>query len=192
MPARPSTIHNTRHDMNTSDPKPTPAEDKWSALQIATHCGEYISARDRTIALLGMALEEIRPGYARLGMTVREDMLNSHDTCHGGMIFTLADCAFAFCCNADNREAVAAAASIDFLRPAHRGDRLTAFAEERAQSGRIGICEVGVYNQHGDLLAQFRGRSHQTANKVVPDLPEVEAEVATISAQSIQAKEKDG
>ena len=148
-----------------------PVSNGWSAQQIAVRCAEQISNADRTIALLGMTLEEIRPGYARLGMMVRENMLNSHETCHGGMIFTLADCAFAFCCNTGNHETVAAAANIDYLRPAHNGDQLTAVAQEHARSGRIGICDVSVSNQRGELIAQFRGRSHQTKNKVVPELP---------------------
>ncbi len=157
----------------TSKEQTGPVSDGWSAQQVAERCAEQISATDRAIAQLGMALEEIRPGYARLCMMVREDMLNSHETCHGGMIFTLADCAFALSCNTGNHETVAAAASIDYLRPARSGDQLTAVAKERARSGRTGICEVSVCNQRGELLAQFRGRSHQTANKIVPELPQI-------------------
>jgi acyl-CoA thioesterase len=94
-------------------------------------------------------------------MLVREDMLNGHSACHGGLIFSLADSAFAFSCNSHGGAVVAAAASIDFLAPAHGGDELTAVAVERWRSKRNGVYEVTVANQRGETIALFRGRSHQ-------------------------------
>jgi acyl-CoA thioesterase len=88
-------------------------------------------------------------------------MLNGHSSCHGGLIFSLADSAFAFACNSHGGIVVAAAASIDFLAPARGGDELTAVAVERWRSKRNGIYEVTVANQGGETIAFFRGRSHQ-------------------------------
>ena len=73
--------------------------------------------RDRASQALGIGILEVRPGYIRASMPVRPDMVNGHDTCHGGYIFTLADSAFAFCCNSFNAVTVASGATIDFLRP---------------------------------------------------------------------------
>jgi acyl-CoA thioesterase len=117
--------------------------------------------RDRASRSLGMRILEVRPGYARMSMTVRDDMVNGHDICHGGLIFTLADSAFAFACNAGKPTTVASGASIEFLRSAHRGDELTAIAEERSRSKRTGVYDVSVQNQNGECVALFRGRSHQ-------------------------------
>jgi acyl-CoA thioesterase len=117
--------------------------------------------RDRASQSLGMRILEVRPGYARLVMTVRDDMVNGHDICHGGLIFTLADSAFAFACNAGKPATVASGASIEFLKSARRGDELTAIAEERSRSKRTGVYDIAVRNQQGDCIALFRGRSHQ-------------------------------
>lgn len=118
-------------------------------------------ANDRASQALGMRVVEVRPGYAKLSMLVRDDMLNGHASCHGGLIFSLADSAFAFSCNSHGGIVVAAAASIDFLAPARGGDELIAEAVERWRSKRNGIYEVTVANQRGDTIALFRGRSHQ-------------------------------
>src|ERR1700755_3274096 len=73
--------------------------------------------RDRASQSLGMQILEVKPGFVRIAMEVRPDMVNGHDICHGGLIFTLADSAFAFSCNSFNVVTVAAGASIDFLAP---------------------------------------------------------------------------
>lgn len=96
---------------------------------------------------LDMRVEAVGPGHARLSMAVRPEFLNGHNTCHGGLIFTLADSAFAFACNSHNHNTVAAGCSIEFLRPVHGGDVLTAEAEEQVLSGRHGIYDVRVTNQ---------------------------------------------
>ncbi len=101
---------------------------------------------------------EVQPGCVRLAMTVRQDMLNGHRTCHGGIIFALADTAFAFACNSHGQAMVAAGASIEFLAPAVGGERLIATATETSRSGRHGIYDVAVTRSSGESLAHFRGR----------------------------------
>jgi acyl-CoA thioesterase len=132
-----------------------------AAQALAERSAAAMYASDRASQALGIRIVEVRPGYARATMQVREDMLNGHAACHGGMIFSLADTAFAFSCNSRGGTVVAAAASIDFLAPARAGDELTAEAVERWRSKRNGVYEVTVVNQRGETIALFRGRSHQ-------------------------------
>jgi acyl-CoA thioesterase len=141
-----------------------------SSQRIAEVCGVHMYEMDQLASALGVALDEIAPGRARVSMTVREDMANSVGTCHGGIIFSLADCAFAYSCNSRNRKTVAAGASIDFVSAARLGDRLTAVAEERVLVGRTGIYDVQVVDQRGELIAFFRGRSRCVAGPVFPEL----------------------
>ena len=123
-------------------------------------------AQDRASQALGMRILEIRPGYARLAMSVREDMVNGHKICHGGLIFTLADSAFAFACNTYDLVTVASSGSIEFLLPVRLGDELTAIAEERSRSKRTGVYDVAVRNQRGECVAMFRGRSHEIGGRI--------------------------
>ena len=122
--------------------------------------------QDRASQALGMQVLEVRPGYARLAMKVRDDMVNGHRICHGGLIFTLADSAFAFACNTYDVVTVAAAGTIEFLLAANLGDELTATAEERTRSKRNGLYDVSVHNQRGECVALFRGRSHQVGGSI--------------------------
>jgi acyl-CoA thioesterase len=131
------------------------------AHRLAEAAGQTLSARDRASDALGMTLVEVRPGYARMQMTVRADMVNLHGTAHGGLVFTLADSAFAYASNSHDKVAVASNCSIDFLRPAHLGDTLTASAVEQALIGRGGVYDVRVENHKGELVALFRGKSTQ-------------------------------
>lgn len=131
-------------------------------------CKRMLEA-DACTRWLGMRMEAVAPGYARLSMTVRPEFLNGHRTCHGGLIFTLADSAFAFACNSHNHNTVAAGCSVEFLRPAHGGDVLTAEATEQVLSGRHGVYDVRVSNQTGDVVAMFRGKSAQIRGHVIPD-----------------------
>jgi acyl-CoA thioesterase len=124
-------------------------------------------ARDSASRALGMVLEEVRPGYARLRMTVRADMLNGHGTCHGGLVFALADSAFAFACNSYDVVTVASGCSIEFLAPAHEGEELVAEARERAREGRNGVFDVDVRRADGAPVAAFRGRSASTRQSVL-------------------------
>jgi acyl-CoA thioesterase len=138
-----------------------------SADQRAAAVGEAMYARDTASQALGMALEQVRPGYARLRMAVRADMLNGHGSCHGGMVFALADSAFAFACNSHDVVTVASGCSIEFLAPAQEGDELVAEAEERFREGRNGVYDVIVRRADGSLIATFRGRSASTSQSVL-------------------------
>lgn len=141
-----------------------------NALKLAEAAGTAMYERDRASQALGMTLEEIRPGYARMRMRVREDMVNGHDICHGGLIFTLADSTFAFACNSYNHNTVAAGASIEFLAPARLGDVLRATGLEQALAGRSGVYDIRVENQEGQLIALFRGKSARIKGEVVAGL----------------------
>jgi acyl-CoA thioesterase len=138
-----------------------------TAEETAAAVGEAMYARDRASQALGMALEEVRPGYARLRMSVRADMLNGHGICHGGIVFALADSAFAFACNSRDVLTVAAGCSVEFLAPAQQGDALVAVARERFLEGRNGVYDVDVRHDGGELVATFRGRSAATRGRVL-------------------------
>ena len=128
-------------------------------LAIAQEVARLMWADDRASQALGMQLLEVRPGYARISMTVRRDMTNGHGMCHGGFMFLLADSTFAFACNSHNQKAVAASAEIHFLVPAHEGDVLTAEGQEQHLAGRSGVYDTRVTDQNGKLVALFRGKS---------------------------------
>jgi len=116
-----------------------------------------------------MTLERVEPGFARLRMPVREDMLNGHETCHGGFIFTLADSAFAFACNSHNRVTVALGAQITFVEPARLGDVLIATASEQSRTRRTGVYDVEVTDEEGRRIALFRGNAYETRGNIVPE-----------------------
>lgn len=134
--------------------------------QLAELAGRTMYERDPASQALGMTLDEIRPGYARMSMTVRPDMLNGHATCHGGYIFMLADSAFAFACNSHNLSTVGAGCSIEYLAPGRPGDVLVAEAQEQALQGKTGIYDVKVSKQDGSTIALFRGKSHRIPGTV--------------------------
>jgi acyl-CoA thioesterase len=137
------------------------------AQEVAEAAARAMLSKDEASRSLGMRLEEVRPGFARLRMPIRADMLNGHGTCHGGIVFSLADSAFAVACNTHDAVTVAAAASIDFLASARAGDELVAQAREIWRSRRSGIYEVVVSNQRGEPIALFRGRSHCLGGPVI-------------------------
>jgi acyl-CoA thioesterase len=136
--------------------------------RVAEASAQALFANDHASRNFGITIQDVTPGFARLRMTVRTDMLNGHGMCHGGILFALADSAFAVACNTYNEVTVAAAASIDFLAPAHVHDELTAEARELWRSRRSGIYEICVSNQRGETIALFRGRSHCIGGPVVP------------------------
>ena len=142
-----------------------------NAQRLAEAAAQALSARDRASDALGMKLVEVRPGYARMQMTVREDMVNLHGTAHGGLVFALADSAFGYACNSHNKVAVASNCNIDFLRPAHLDETLTAIAVEQALIGRSGVYDVRVENSKGELVALFRGKSAQIRGTVSEGAP---------------------
>ncbi len=135
--------------------------------ELARLAADAMWAQDRASPGLGMQIDAVGEGWSRLSMAVRDDMVNGLDICHGGFVFSLADSAFAFACNSQNLAAVAAAVSIDFLRPAKRGDRLTAEARMVSQSKRSGLYDMVVRNQHDEIIAQVRGRSMRIGGPVV-------------------------
>jgi acyl-CoA thioesterase len=126
---------------------------------------EAMFAGDRASRALGMQVLEVTPGGALLSMVVRDDMLNGHALCHGGLIATLADSAFAFGCNSYNELTVASSFSIDIVAPARLGDTLSARCFEVSKSGRTGVYDVEVNNQRGERVAVFRGRSYTIKGK---------------------------
>ena len=137
------------------------------AQALAELAGKTMYERDPASKGLGMTLDEIRPGYARMSMRVRANMLNGHASCHGGFIFTLADSAFAFACNSHNFNTVGAGCTIDYLAPGREGDVLTAEAQEQALAGKTGVYDVTVTNAEGKTIALFRGKSHRVSGTVV-------------------------
>ena len=145
----------------------SPSTTADAAQHLAESVVRKMFAADTASQMLGMRVAEVRPGYARVEMDVRAEMLNGHAICHGGLIFSLADSAFAFACNTHNFVTVAAACSIDFLAPAQAGDHLVAEAVEQLLLGRTGIYDVTVTNQRGERIAVFRGRSHRTREQII-------------------------
>jgi len=129
------------------------------ATETAKRCGDAMYENDAASKALGIRVDIPEAGRAIACMTVREDMVNGFDVCHGGLLFTLADTAFAFACNGYDDLTVAAAASIDFLRPARLGDELRAQAREDYRGRKSGFYTVEVCNQREEVVAIFRGRS---------------------------------
>jgi acyl-CoA thioesterase len=117
-------------------------------------------ANDRAAKALGIQVIEVTPGHAELTMAVRDDMLNGHDICHGGLIATLADTAFAYACNSYDELTVASGFAIDLVAPGRLGDVFTATCHEVSRAGRTGVYDVEVRNQRGERVAVFRGRSY--------------------------------
>jgi len=133
--------------------------------QVAEHVRDGMLANDRATKALGMQVAEVAPGRAVLTMTVRDDMLNGHDICHGGLIATLADSAFAFACNSYDELTVASGFAIDLLAPGRLRDVLTATCTEVSKAGRTGVYDTDVRNQRGERIAVFRGRSYTLKGK---------------------------
>lgn len=136
-------------------------------LEIAEKCATTMLANDVALKALGMRIEIPSAGSAEARFSVTENMLNGYGICHGGYLFTLADSAFAYACNAYDEVTLAAAASIEFLRAARLGDELVASAGERHRGGRSGIYDVVITNQDGVEIAIFRGRSHRTKESIL-------------------------
>jgi acyl-CoA thioesterase len=146
--------------------------DTRSPQQIADLVGQDMYARDRASQALGMQVVEIGPGRSVLRMAVRDDMVNGHAICHGGLMATLADSSFAFACNSYNELTVASGFSIDIVAPARLGDVLTARCAEVSKTGRTGVYDAEVTNQRGERVAVFRGRSYTLKGKPVVETQE--------------------
>ncbi|PMS20904.1 phenylacetic acid degradation protein PaaD [Trinickia dabaoshanensis] len=155
----------------SSDSQATPTHASSQHLspdELARAVGHAMYEADACSRALGFELVDVRPGYACMRATVRPDFLNGHAICHGGLIFTLADSTFAFACNSYNVNTVASGCSIEFLRPVHGNDVLTAEAVEQTVSGRTGIYDIRVTNRAGETVALFRGKSAHIKGHVIP------------------------
>jgi acyl-CoA thioesterase len=135
--------------------------------QIATAVARALMAEEGTAPAWGLELEAAGEGYARVAMTVRADMLNGYQTIHGGMVFALADSAFAYACNSRNQATVAQQASIAFLSPAREGGRLVAEAREQSLVGRSGVYVITVRTEDGRDIASFQGLSRTVGGAVI-------------------------
>ncbi len=135
--------------------------------EMADKVARSMLAAEGTGPAWGIEIEEAREGYARIRMTLRPDMLNGHGIAHGGMVFALADTAFAYACNGRNVKTVAAQASIVFLDAAREGERLVAEAREQALAGRAGVYHVGVRGEDGRAIAEFQGYSRSLGGPVI-------------------------
>ena len=141
----------------------TPADPQGLAEAV----GQALMAEDHAAHHAGIRLDAIGPGFARMSMLVRADMVNAHGICHGGLIFTLADSAFAYACNARNARTVAQSCSIEFLAMAREGDRLEAVCREQASVGRSGVYDVTVTDERARTIALFRGRGRTLGDALV-------------------------
>jgi acyl-CoA thioesterase len=146
--------------MDQSQPPP-----QRTPQQLAEHVRDCMFANDRASKWLGMRIVEVAPGRAVVEMAVRDTMVNGHDLCHGGLIATLADSAFAFACNSYNELTVASGFAIDILAPGRLGDVLTARCNEVSKAGRTGVYDAVITNQRGERVAVFRGRSYTLKGK---------------------------
>lgn len=140
-------------------PLASAADPSWAATHMA--------ATDFTKQSLGMTIDDLERGRAVLSMVIRPEMANGFGITHGGMVFSLADTAFAYACNETDQPTVASGAEITFTRASHAGDTLTATATRRWRSGRNGLYDVTVTDQHERVIAEFRGRSF-TTNRPLP------------------------
>ncbi|NUT01372.1 MAG: hydroxyphenylacetyl-CoA thioesterase PaaI [Sphingomonas sp.] len=138
-----------------------------TAHELANRVAHEMLAAEGTGPAWGIVIEEAGAGYARLRMTIRDDMLNGHRIAHGGMVFSLADTAFAYICNGNNERTVAAQASIVFLDAAKEGEVLIAEGEEMSRVGRSGVTRVTVRAEDGRPIAEFTGYSRTIGGAVV-------------------------
>jgi acyl-CoA thioesterase len=138
-----------------------------NADETADKVARAMLASEGTGPAWGIEIEEAREGYARIRMRLRPDMLNGHGIAHGGMIFSLADSAFAYACNSRNLRTVAAQASIVFLDAAREGEMLVAECKEQALVGRSGVYNVKVSGEGGRAIAEFQGLSRSLGGPLI-------------------------
>lgn len=143
-------------------------------LERAKACAGQMYGADAASQALGITVDVLEPGRVTATMRVRDDMINGFDVCHGGLLFTLADTAFAFACNAYDDLSVAASANMEFLQAAHVGDVLTATASEEHRGRRGGLYTVEVVNQDDVRIALFRGRSAALGRALLDDESDTE------------------
>jgi len=137
---------------------------------VAERVRDSMAENDRVLRANGIRFEAVGPGYAKVTMTVREEMLNGFRICHGGFITVLADTAFAYACNSYNEQTVASGISLDFMAPGRPGEVLCAEAREVFAAGRTGVYDISVTNPKGELIAVMRGRSYRLKGRAVVEL----------------------
>jgi acyl-CoA thioesterase len=135
--------------------------------ELANRVAHEMLAAEGTGPAWGIVIEEARAAYVRLRLVLRKDMLNGHRIAHGGMVFSLADTAFAYVCNGKNERTVAAQASIVFLDAAREGETLIAEGAELSHVGRSGVTRVSVMTSEGRPIAEFTGYSRTIGGAVV-------------------------
>jgi acyl-CoA thioesterase len=148
------------------------AQEKTQEKALAEQVAEYMAHEDKVLQALDIRLEVIDIGYAKMSLTITEQMLNGFGIVHGGITFTLADTVFAFACNSRNHLSLAASCKIKFIKMARLGDTLTATASERSNNGRTGIYDVVIVNQNNEDIASFEGISHSAKKRVCETLPQ--------------------
>jgi len=134
---------------------------------LARRVADTMLSREGTGPAWGLVIEEARENYARVRMQVRADMVNGHNITHGGMIFSLADSAFAYACNSRNETSVAQSATISFLAASNLGDVLIAEAQELSRAGRSGVYQVAVRTADGRVIAEFTGLSRTIGGAII-------------------------
>jgi acyl-CoA thioesterase len=128
---------------------------------------EKLQQNDQYTKWMGMKVLEVKPGYSKLEMIVRKEMINGFGTAHGGATFSLADSAFAYACNAYGNITVALDISISFPKAAKENDTLTAEAKEIQSTNRTALYLIEVKNQHNDLVALLKGTCYKTEKKLL-------------------------
>jgi acyl-CoA thioesterase len=131
----------------------------------------HMMQHDRFSQWLGIEVLSVSEGHSRIRMTVRPEMVNGFGIVHGGIPFALADSAFAFACNNRNQLSVALDTSINFIKPVHAGDVLTAAATELHNGRSTGLYHITVHNQQEQLVALFKGTCFRTNKELVPTNP---------------------
>lgn len=160
----------SRRNEGAASPEAGAEPSRGAAQRLAERVRDGMAAQDRVLHAMAMRVEAVGPGFARLSMQVRDDMLNGFGICHGGIIATLGDTAFAYACNSRNALTVASGLTVDYVSPGRAGERLVAEAHEVALAGRSGLYDVRVTGADGRLVASLRGRSHRSGDRtVVPD-----------------------
>lgn len=137
---------------------------------VARTVAETMYRKDIASQHLGIALKDIGPGRAVMTMRVTGFMLNSHNICHGGYVFTLADTVFTYACNTYNQNTLAQSAQINFMKAVSADSLLTATAEEQSRTGRTGLYDITVTTEQGTIVALFRGNSHTIKGQMIPGL----------------------
>lgn len=143
------------------------AKKDLSPTALAKACARAMYQNDRSSKRMGIVIADVTPGYAEISMEVRDDMLDADSSCHEGVVFTLADTAFAYACNTYDEVTVAASCTIEYLSRASAGEDLLAVAQEQWRRGRNGVCDVRVSGRSGRPIAIFRGKSFSLGTPLI-------------------------